>query len=40
LVLGDVPASKALHVLVELVDGNTITYLRPIHNSSAAEISE
>jgi len=40
LVLGHVPASKVLHVLIELVDGNTVTYLRPLHNSSAAEISE
>jgi len=26
--------------LVELVEGNTVTYVRPLHNSSAAEISE
>jgi len=38
LVLG--PAFKALHILTELVDGNTVIYLCPLHNSSVAEISE
>jgi len=34
LVLGYVPASKALHVLIRLVAGNTVTYLRPLHQRS------
>ena len=29
--LGYVPASEALHVLIQLVAGNTVTYLRPLH---------
>jgi len=29
--LGYVSASKALHVLIQLVAGNTVTYLRPLH---------
>jgi len=40
LALGHVPASKALHVLIQLVDGNIVPYLRPLHTTSAAEISE
>jgi len=31
LVLGYAPASKTLHVLIQLVGGNTVTCLRPLH---------
>jgi len=31
LVLSYVPASKALHVLIQLVGGNTATCIRPLH---------
>ena len=30
-VLGYVPASEALHVLIQVDAGNTVTYLRPLH---------
>jgi len=31
LVLGYASASKALHVLIQSVGGNKVTYLRPLH---------
>ena len=40
LVLGYVPVSEALHVLIQLFAGNTLTYLRSLHQSGPTTVPQ